>query len=198
MLLIYMSDWHEKFDAFLGSQDHDKLEANIDYQKSCLRIGDMKIPFFSQYISLELEPFTQKVKNNVIKTPVDIVQSEVIVPEINLTADLTIPESLATAKDGTCIVPLGYEKQVEINFHNRIKVTTFVYADIQAPPKLFHDLDIPSVIRTNHLTLCLPSRLEIYVRSQLTSYIALERQQHKPYYRKIHNPGMVVVRVVWI
>lgn len=50
--------WHDRFDALIGSYDFKKLGAKIDYKNNILEIGKIKIPFFidlNQTISSHLK-----------------------------------------------------------------------------------------------------------------------------------------------
>lgn len=43
---FHVIQWHNKFDALLGSEDLLKLGSSINYRNNILEIGNGKIPFF--------------------------------------------------------------------------------------------------------------------------------------------------------
>ena len=59
-------DWHNHFDALIGSEDLQNLNAKIDYQDNTLKIGNTCIPFILGYTSRKVAP--QKIKTtNILK-----------------------------------------------------------------------------------------------------------------------------------
>lgn len=43
---LHVVDWHETFDALLGSENLKTLGAKIDYQNYLLEISNITVPFF--------------------------------------------------------------------------------------------------------------------------------------------------------
>lgn len=141
-------DWHNHFDALIGSEDLQNLNAKIDYQDNTLKIGNTCIPFILGYTSRKVAP--QKIKTtNILKIPVSIENGDVILPELKLTDKLVTPESILTADQGYCTLPV--DQPIEINFNERIQVTPLFHSDILEPPRIKMKPNILKLIRTNHL-----------------------------------------------
>lgn len=148
---FHIVQWHDKFDALLGSSDFLKLKANINYEDQTIKLNTHKIPFFLELNNKNFKPFKQIVKNY-IKIPVNIDKGQVIIPAINL-HQCFIPESIAYAENGFCNIPFEEEREIEVNFSQPINVEPLINIEIENPnfyPKTF---DIPKFIRTDHLNL---------------------------------------------
>lgn len=150
-LHMHVIDWHPSFDALIGSDDFSKLSANIDYKSNTIQINDVKIPFFFEFTSKQIEPQTL-VCNHSIKIPVTIENGEVILPETTLAPNVFIPESLSIARDGYCTIPMEKAVDTEVHFSERISVRPLIYDDISSPPTTNdQQINIPDVVRTEHL-----------------------------------------------
>lgn len=141
--------WHDKFDALIGSQDMETLNAKIDYGKNVLEINHVEIPFILEYTSDQIN-CTPRNFNNHLKVPVTIENGEVIIPQIKLPNNTYTPESIAIAKDGYCILPI--DKECNIAFSHRIPVTPLFESEICDPNKIKNpNFSIEDNIRINHL-----------------------------------------------
>lgn len=147
---FHVVDWNPNFDALLGSEDLDRLGAKIDYESRTLQIGTKKIPFYYEFLSKKLKP-QNLIAHNCIRIPVSIEQGDVIIPEFRLKDNTIIPESIATAKNGYCTIPLGIEDPIEISFSERLSVIPLCENDMSPPPKHIQALDLSKAIRTSHL-----------------------------------------------
>lgn len=145
---LHVINWHDRFDALLGSEDLQNLNAKIDYETNTLEIADRSIPFSLEYTTRELEPECVYAQHS-IKIPVSIHSGDVLFPETAINENVLIPESIVTAENGYCLFPL--ETDIEINFHERIPVIPLNETDIIPPPKFHNKTDISQVIRTEHL-----------------------------------------------
>lgn len=90
--------------------------------------------------------------NSHFKIPVTIDNGDVLIPETKLNDDYILPESIANAVDGYCLLPTPCEKTLlEINCTERIEVAPLVDFDVVDPPKFKNNLNIANLIRTSHL-----------------------------------------------
>lgn len=147
---LHVVDWHKKFDALLGSEDLQKLDAKIDYKTNTLEIRNIKIPFLYEFISKKIKPYNS-VSANFVKIPVSIENGDVILPETQLNCEIVLPESIVKAENGFCIVPLEKKTTVEINFQKRIDVTPLNESEIISPPKIKSKINFFNSLRTDHL-----------------------------------------------
>lgn len=148
---FHVINWHNHFDALLGSEDLIHLGAKINYENNTLEIGETHIPFLLEYTSVNTT-VNPTVINNLIKIPVTIENGDVIFPELQLTDDITIPESLITASNGYCTFLLDNQiDESEIHMTERIKVTPLIDEEIQDPPTRINQLNTHEMIRTQHL-----------------------------------------------
>lgn len=147
---FHVVDWHEKFDALLGSSDLRKLGAKLDYKSNTLEICDISIPFYLEYTNKKIKPIKFNL-NNFIKVPVTIENGDVIFPELKINENSTIPESLTTANNGYCIFPVDKQNNLEINFSERIEVTPLLEHEICNPPKNSQNFKLLDHIRLSHL-----------------------------------------------
>ena len=147
---FHVIDWHQRFDALIGSEDLRKLGAKIDYTNNTLQIHNKKIPFLFEYNSKKIKPEKVSV-HNVVKIPVSIDTGDVIFPEISLNKKIKIPESIVTAVNGYCTIPLSEEVNLELNFNERIPVTPLWDVNIENPPVIRQKKNISNFIRTSHL-----------------------------------------------
>lgn len=148
---LHVVDWHQKFDALLGTSDLQKLGANIDYKTHTLEINNMKIPFNLAYSSTKLKPKKFEA-NNFVKVPVTIENGDVLLPELNF-QEFSTPECIAHAKNGFCFIPTSKPNQnnIEINFSERIPVTSLLETEISTPPLESQNFRIAKNIRTSHM-----------------------------------------------
>ena len=146
---LHVIDWHDRFDALIGSDDLNRLGAKIDYKSCILEIGNIKIPFYFEYQNTKIKP--KKVfSNNYVSIPVTIEKGEVIFPEYRLTENIIIPESIANANNGVCHFPC--DQQFEINFHERVHVTPLNdHFEVFEPPRIKENFNIANLIRTSHM-----------------------------------------------
>lgn len=129
---FHVIDWHNRYDALIGSDDFRKLGAKIDYQTEILELDNKKIPFHLEFNTLEITPFKQK-SNSKLFIPVNIVEGTVLLPELHFN-DYTTPEIITKARDGICIVPIN--KEIEVNFNQRIEVLPITDEDFKEPPTI--------------------------------------------------------------
>ena len=146
---LHVVNWHTKFDALIGSEDLNMLGAKIDYKNNILEIVGLKIPFAFEYTSSQIEYKT--ICNKFINIPVTIENGEVLLPELQLTKEIIIPESIVTAKQGMCLVPTGQDKPIEINFSERIPVIPTFENELVEPQIEKTKLNIRPLIRLDHL-----------------------------------------------
>lgn len=148
---FHVLKWHDRFDALLGSEDFRKLGAKIDYNNLALEIGNNSIPFSFELNPNNFKPFKQIAKKQ-IRVPVNIDEGQVLIPEIKLD-QYCIPESIASSKNGFCFIPIEEEREIEINFQQQVEVEPISNIQVGNPQTQFSDLDIPNIIRTQHLNL---------------------------------------------
>lgn len=150
---FHVIDWHDHFDALLGSEDLINLGAKINYKNNVLEIGEIHIPFLLEYTSIDKNS-KPSIVNNLIKIPVTIEHGDVIFPELQITENVIIPESLITARNGYCTFLLDPNiKESEVHITERVKVTPLIEEEIQSPPNEKKQLNIPEAIRTQHLNV---------------------------------------------
>lgn len=147
---FHILKWHDRFDALIGSHDFQRLNAKIDYRNRVLEINNKKIPFFIELNPQDFEPFYQTV-NNIIKIPVNIEKGEVIIPEIEI-GDICIPESIAHANNGMCLVP-SEKYNVELYCQEPIDVEPLLNIETNHPRRIpsIAQFNVSNIIRTNHL-----------------------------------------------
>ena len=80
---------------------------------------------------------------------VTIENGEILVPELKLSKNVFIPESIATAKNGLCLVPIS--EKVEINFSERVTVTPLCENQLINLVPSKQNFNISELIETNHL-----------------------------------------------
>lgn len=149
---FHVLQWHDRFDALLGTHDLKRLKAKIDYSDNTLRIGNHKIPFFIELNPLNFRPLKQKKVHNTIKIPVNIENGPVIIPEIEVN-NIILQESIANAENGFCIIPFDDERELEILFHEQVEVEPFINVECEKnlkTPDQHQNTDI-NLIRTEHL-----------------------------------------------
>lgn len=147
---FHVVDWHDKFDALLGSADLQKFGAKIDYSKNILIINNVEIPFFMEYTSKSINTLSVKTKSS-IKVPVSIESGEVLLPEIKINESITIPESVHMVQNGFCTMPCETDDDLEIKFSERIEVFPLFEFQISDPPSEKPPSNHLNSIRTNHL-----------------------------------------------
>lgn len=148
---LHVVDWHDKYDALLGSADLAKLDANIDYRNKILKIKDKEIPFYLEHASKNI-PQQNLNFNSFLKIPVTIENGDVLIPETKLNDVYTLPECIAYASNGYCLLPTPFEENLlELNCTERLEVAPLVDFDVIDPPKFNNYLNIAELIRTSHL-----------------------------------------------
>lgn len=148
---FHVLDWHEYFDALLGSEDLRKLGAKINYNDQTLQFGSIKIPFFIELNPKNFQPLKQNFRNY-LNIPVNIDDGPVIIPEMYVN-NVYIPESIANSKNGFCIIPFDNENEIEVNFHQQIKVQPITSVAFDEPEYYSSHLDFTKIIRTEHLNV---------------------------------------------
>lgn len=147
---LHVVDWHNDYDALIGSSDLQKLHANINYSTNTLIIENLEIPFNYSIPPDLLKNYKTSVYHS-IHLPVTIESGDVIIPETQLGSFL-IPECISTAKDGFCLIPNGSNKISDININERIKVKPLTEEIIQKPPNSQpQHLCFETILRTTHL-----------------------------------------------
>ena len=110
---LHVVDWHNHFDALLGSADLMSLSAKIDYESNTLQINNISLPFQYQYTSNKIQPY-RAIGINTLTIPVSIENGDVIFPETKFSDDVIIPESIVTARNGFCTFPI--DRRIDVNF----------------------------------------------------------------------------------
>lgn len=148
-LEFHVVDWHDRYDALIGSQDLTHLGVKLDFSNRTLTLNGVKIPFHFQFTNNSLKRPVCSNVNNVITIPVNIEEGEVILPEIKINNNISSPEAIVYVKEGLCQMPV--DTAIEVNFQERIEVTPINQEDIKNPkiPKM--KKKISELIRTNHL-----------------------------------------------
>lgn len=147
---LHVIDWHAQFDALIGSRDLKRLNGRIDYQKNILKLGKAKIPFVYEFTEKKIQPKSFTTKSS-IRVPVSIADGDVLLPEIKISDEYSLPESIATSCNGYVTLPLDCE--TDCNFSERITVDPLFQYDIQNPnnPSQKIELDFSQLIRTAHM-----------------------------------------------
>lgn len=128
-----------------------KLGASINYRTNILEISGIKIPFYLEHVSKQINSQKINYKNH-IKIPVTIENGDVIIPETKIGQNCFIPECLSVAKDGYCLLPFDETPEIDLNCTERIEVAPLLddtTTDLKTKDKSF--LNISQVIRTDHL-----------------------------------------------
>lgn len=143
-------NWHNDFDALIGSKDLRKLNALIDYENKTIKLQNLKIPFSLAYNKPLTVPI-QNFNNNSLTIPVNYENGIAVLPSFSIN-DHVIPDSLVEIKNGFCKIP-NPTPNVNINFHQRIKVIPQDQFDILDPshPTLTR-FDPEKQLRLDHLT----------------------------------------------
>lgn len=169
---FHVVQWHDRFDALLGSEDLRKLGAKIDYNQQNLEINNIQIPFYFELNPFNFKPLKHKAKSYV-KIPVNINNGQIVVPQLELDNNVIIPELVTYARDGYCIVPIqNLSKEIDINFHHRIDVEPLTNFELSLNPGTNKEkFDVSKAIRIDHLNL-----------EEQAEIIALCRNYHDIFY----------------
>lgn len=147
---LHVIQWHDKYDALLGSADLLQLGANIDYKTNTLNIRNKKIPFYLEH-TFKCIP-SQKINHrDFFEIPVTIENGDVFVPEINLTENHSIPECIATATNGICILPNENNLEIDINYTERVEVSPLLNFEFKTPSTERNKINIAELLRVSHL-----------------------------------------------
>ncbi|KAL3285464.1 hypothetical protein HHI36_024352 [Cryptolaemus montrouzieri] len=117
---FHIVNWHDRFDALIGSHDLQILGAKINYENNTLAIGKIVIPFFIELNPQNFVPIKQRITNK-ISIPVNIENGPVLIQEIR-TDSFVIPESITQSVNGICIIPLEQDKPIEVHWHEQLDV----------------------------------------------------------------------------
>lgn len=147
---LHVIPWHTKFDALIGSHDFRKFKAKIDYSDNTLELNSIKIPFYLEFVDKEIY-FISRVRDSKVTIPVSIESGDVIIPELEIKHDLSIPECITTARNGFVELPLDTTDIFNLNFKRRMTVKPFIEEEVTDPPKFSQKLNISALIRTDHL-----------------------------------------------
>lgn len=147
-ITLHVIDWHTKFDALLGSRDMRQLKARIDYDKKILKLGNTKIPFVYEFTDTDIRPHKEKYENK-IKIPVNVENGDVLLPEIKISENCLIPQSIATAINGYVSLPI--DSEVECNFAERLDATPLFTMEMKPPPNMNNKVDFSTSIKIDHL-----------------------------------------------
>ena len=143
-------NWHNDFDALIGTKDLKKLNALIDYKNKTLTLQNIKIPFSLAYN----KPLNQPIKNfnkNYLVIPVNYEEGVAILPSFKIN-NHTIPDSLINVENGFCKIP-NPTPHINVNFHQRIKVIPQDQFEFLDPPKDTPEKFNPKLqLRLDHLT----------------------------------------------
>lgn len=143
-------NWHNTFDALIGSKDLQNLKAIIDYENKILTLKNIKIPFFLAYN----KPLTQPIKNhnsNSLIIPVNYEKGNAILPSFKI-GEHIIPDSLVSVQNGLTKIP-NPTPQIQVNFHSRINVIPQEHFEMQDPSKSTTTaFDPKKHLRLDHLT----------------------------------------------
>lgn len=129
--------WHDKFDALIGTNDLEKLNAQICYKNNIIRLKDVIIPF----------QLGEK-KNNLL--PVTQVNGYAYLPETKINNNLTIPHSIHEVINGHIEIPnLTIDdpliRPLEVQNLNNFNIQTS-----EKTNKKLHNFN-PNILRMNHL-----------------------------------------------
>ena len=143
-------NWHNDFDALIGTKDLKKLQALINYENKTLTLKNIKIPFSLAYN----KPLLRPVKNfnvNSLTIPVNLENGIAILPSLNI-KDHIIPDCLVEVKNGFCRIP-NPTPNIEVNFHQRMKVVPEDQFDVIDPSRSdLKTIDPEKLLRFDHLT----------------------------------------------
>ena len=115
-------EWHNHFDALIGSADLLRLGARIDYREKVITFGNKKLPFSLQ--SFHKEPdvqISQDTKSS--STPVDIQQCDTYVPNSEH-KDLHLSDSVFRTEDHKVVYPTETDNvtddlpHIKVNMNN--------------------------------------------------------------------------------
>ena len=145
---IRVVPWHNRFDVLIGSQDLQKLQANINYKHKILQLGEIKIPFYLEYNNNQIN--IKNVNSNIIHVPTSIEDGEVYIPEQKF-ENFIIPECFAKTQKGIAKIPVYNPTKIEINFQERINVIPCEYFQNEAPNKESENIKFSEKFRLPHL-----------------------------------------------
>lgn len=143
-------NWHNDFDALIGTKDLKKLNALINYENKTLTLKNIQIPFSLAYNKPLTRPVIN-VNNNMLTIPVNYEKGLAILPSFSIQGNI-IPDSLIEVTDGFCKIPNPAPK-VNINFHQRMKVIPRDHFELLNPPtNNSHQFNPEKQLRLDHLT----------------------------------------------
>ncbi len=140
--------WHNYFDALIGSSDFARLKAKIDYHTNTITLGDKKIPFYFH------SPFKQKhheIEQNShdLTIPVNIKQGEVYVPAF-IHDGHYFPDAILVAEEYAVKYPTECFSEVE--FDQPVYVEPLDSVDVQSLEiNSITERDIGEFLRTQHM-----------------------------------------------
>ena len=213
-------NWHNRFDALIGTKDLAKLNAKIDYSTQTINLGPIKIHFYLEYNNKNiLNENSNFTKNQPLQIPVTIENGEVLVPEIRINDNLTLPECIVEAKNGNCTIFNPFNESIDINFKERIDVEPVDYFSVTNQTETNsekYDTNVmtkPMVlnsIRTDHLNeeekskiinLCLNYRQIFYhEKADLTftnsvKHVIRTKDDNPVYVRSFRHPQSMRVEI---
>lgn len=147
---FHVVKWHDFYDALIGTDDFENLQAKIDYRNNLIELDNIKIPFSIEYTTRKFSE--TKTCNKTIPVPVTILQGDVITPEIKF-QHFSLPASINKAFNGYCYFPNPIEKPVQINFTERIPVDSLFTHDIELPKSRTTPQNITDQLRTQHMNM---------------------------------------------
>lgn len=150
-------NWHKDFNALIGTKDLKNLNALINYKNKTITLKNIQIPFSLAYNKPLLEPISN-FNQNFLTIPVNYANGIALLPSFNIN-DHIIPDSLIQVKNGFCKIP-NPTPNIQINFHQRIKVIPEDQFDMTNPSNTLPDKFNPEIqLRLDHLTPLEKSRI---------------------------------------
>ena len=140
-------NWHNDFDALIGTKDLIEMNALIDYKNNTLRLKNQTIPFSIIYNTPIQKEYAKN--NKTLKIPVTQKDGNALLPSFEIN-NYTIPDTLVKIDNGSCLIPNPFPN-AEINFHERIKVIPETQFEVTDPPKISPHFDLHTQFRFDHL-----------------------------------------------
>lgn len=140
--------WHNYFDALVGTADLINLDAKIDYKSNIITILDQKLPFYFHCTQLNRNPEVP-VDPNYVLLPVNIKEGSVYLPRFEQNG-LIFSDAILTAKNYQVSYPTGSE--LNMNFEEIILVEPLENVAIE-PLEInsISEQDICDYLRTQHM-----------------------------------------------
>lgn len=149
-LKMRVLNWHNDFDALLGTKDLKILNAVLDYKNRCLTLQQNKKVAFSLAYNKPLSKPTENLNSNALIIPVNLESGDAILPSFQINNQVVIPDSLITVKNGFCKIPNPLPRH-NIKFDQRMRVIPKEHFEITNPPTDNNPFEIPKQLRLNHL-----------------------------------------------